>query len=69
MINIIMIHKVMNLLTNNYVMNNKDVDDNDDSIYYMNMYYCYKMYTDVSKSVGEAIASSHALEWQNAMKN
>ena len=43
-------------LTDNYVMNNKDVDDNDDSIY-MNIDYCYKMYADVPKSYGEAIAS------------
>ena len=55
-------------LTDNYVMNNKDVDDNDDSLY-MNIDYCYKMYADVPKSHGEAIASPHALEWQNAMKD
>ena len=49
-------------------MNNKDVDDNDDSIY-MNIDYCYKMYADVPKSYGEAIASPHALEWQNDMND
>ena len=29
----------------------------------------YKMYADVPKSYGEAIASQHALEWENAMKD
>ena len=60
--------KLPKYLTDNYVMNNKEVDDNDDSIY-MNIDYCYKMYANVPKSYGEAIASPHALEWQNAMKD
>ena len=57
--------KLPKYLTDNYVMNNKDVDDS----IYMNIDYCYKMYADVPKSYGEAIASPHALEWQNAMKD
>ena len=57
--------KLPKYLTDNYIMHNTDVDDSIN----MNIDYCYTMYADVPESYGESIASPHALEWQNGMKD